>query len=67
MNQVTRDLFQAARTPQTMAKLGQEKVLDIIRPLGLAPKKSRYLVSLSKQVGHFLVLYSFLIDFLILR
>lgn len=48
VNQVTPALFRLADTPQAMAKLAVDDVYQIIRPCGLAPKKSRAIVGLSK-------------------
>ena len=47
VNKVTPTLFRAARTPKKMALLDQETVYNIIRPCGLAPKKSRAILKLS--------------------
>ena len=47
VNKVTSTLFRAARTPKKMALLDQETVYNIIRPCGLAPKKSRAIIKLS--------------------
>lgn len=48
VNQVTPALFDLADTPKKMAKVDLEKVYNIIKPCGLAPKKSRAIVELSK-------------------
>lgn len=50
VNHVTKDLFKLARTPYEMAKLNQNTVLNIIQPVGLAPKKSEYIVKLSQML-----------------
>ena len=47
VNEVTPELFRVAGTPKTMRKLGQEKILDIIRPLGLSKQKAKNLATLS--------------------
>ena len=47
VNEVTPTLFAAAKTPAEMAALGRERVLEIIRPIGLSPTKSKNLVGLS--------------------
>jgi endonuclease-3 len=48
VNNVTQKLFELAPTPQLMAQLPYDRVLDIILPVGLAPKKSKFLVDMSK-------------------
>lgn len=48
VNQVTRKLFSLANNPQSMLQLGQEQVLEIIRPCGLAPTKSKNIIALSE-------------------
>ncbi|MDV6029129.1 MAG: endonuclease III [Phycisphaera sp. RhM] len=48
VNEVTPELFRVAGTPQEMAALGQEKILQIIRPLGLSRQKAKSLDGLSK-------------------
>jgi endonuclease III len=48
VNEVTPALFKVAGDPRRMAALTPEQVLAIIRPLGLAPQKSRALVGLAK-------------------
>ncbi|KAA5538812.1 endonuclease III [Roseiconus nitratireducens] len=50
VNEVTPELFRVAGTPEKMAALGKDKVLDIIRPLGLSKQKAKNLVLLSKQL-----------------
>ena len=48
VNEITPELFQAASTPAEMAKLGEQKILKIIRPLGLSTQKAKSLAKLSK-------------------
>jgi endonuclease-3 len=50
VNEVTPALFAAASSPQQMARLEPAQVFQFIRPLGLAPQKSKALVGLSKQL-----------------
>jgi endonuclease III len=50
VNQVTPALFTRASTPEQMMNLTTEEVYQIIRPCGLAPQKSRAIVSLSKRL-----------------
>jgi len=47
VNQVTPDLFRVAATPNKMQRLGEAKILDIIRPLGLSKQKAKSLSGLS--------------------
>lgn len=48
VNEVTPALFKAAGDPRRMASMTAEQVLAIIKPLGLAPRKSRALVGLAR-------------------
>lgn len=48
VNEVTPELFRVAGTPEKMAALGQEQILEIIRPLGLSKQKAKSLDGLSK-------------------
>ena len=48
VNQVTPKLFAKANTPRKMSLLPVNIIYDIIRPCGLAPKKSKSIKSLSK-------------------
>jgi endonuclease-3 len=48
VNEVTKTLFKHASTAELMSKLEPSLVQSIIQPVGLAPKKSVYIVSLSK-------------------
>ena len=48
VNQITPLLFQLADNPFDMMKESVETVEDIIRPCGLAPRKSKAIVELSK-------------------
>ena len=48
VNEVTRELFRVANTPDLMAKLDQNEVQRIIQPVGLAPTKAKNIVALSK-------------------
>lgn len=50
VNLVTPTLFTLADTPEKMARQKEEKVYGIIKRLGLAPKKSKALVLLSKML-----------------
>ncbi|KAJ1380132.1 DNA glycosylase, partial [Ochromonadaceae sp. CCMP2298] len=50
VNEVTKTLFSMASTPQQMALLDPADVLEVIRPVGLAPKKSQFVVALSQKL-----------------
>ena len=48
VNTVTPLLFKEADTPQEMAKLPVERIIEIIRPVGLSPTKGRNIKALSQ-------------------
>ena len=48
VNKVTPILFKLASNPKEMSKIDANIIYDIIRPCGLAPKKSKAIHSLSK-------------------
>ena len=48
VNKVTPSLFKLASNPKEMSKIEVTIIYDIIRPCGLAPKKSKAIHSLSK-------------------
>ena len=48
VNKVTPELFSIANNPMKMARVNTNKIYSIIRPCGLAPKKSKAISSLSK-------------------
>jgi len=48
VNEVTPALFTLGPNPEVMAQRTPEQVLEIIRPLGLAPGKSKNVVALSR-------------------
>lgn len=50
VNRVTPELFRVAGTPKKMRALGRDKILEIIRPLGLAPRKAAALEELSAMI-----------------
>ena len=50
VNKVTPELFNKADTPSKMIKLSKEDIYLIIRPCGLAPKKSSAIYELSKTL-----------------
>ena len=50
VNEVTPDLFRIAGSPSAMKKLGEKKILEIIRPLGLSTGKSKNLAKLSRII-----------------
>lgn len=50
VNEVTPKLFRLADTPRKMVKLGEAKILAIIKPLGLAPQKAKAIAGLSAKL-----------------
>ena len=50
VNEVTPALFKTAGNPKQMYALGQEKILKIIKPLGLSKQKAKSLEGLSKRL-----------------
>ncbi len=50
VNEVTPALFALAKTPEAMAKIPRERVEEIVRSCGLAPRKSAAIVNLSKAI-----------------
>ena len=50
VNKATPALFRLAPTPEKMAALGEEKVADLIKTIGLFRGKARNVVALSKQL-----------------
>ena len=48
VNQVTPKLFKLANTPQEMVKVEVSEIENIIRPCGLAPRKSKAISNLSQ-------------------
>jgi len=48
VNEITPKLFDKADTPKKMLKFSQKELEKIIKPIGLAPKKSKAILSLSK-------------------
>jgi endonuclease III len=50
VNKATRALFQIADTPQKMLALGEEKVRDYIRTIGLYRNKARNVIALSEKL-----------------
>ena len=50
VNQITPKLFKRAKTPQDMVKLEVSEIEDIIRPCGLAPRKSKAISGLSQII-----------------
>lgn len=50
VNEITPELFRKAGTPAKMRRLGETKILKIIRPLGLSKQKAKNLAKLSEMV-----------------
>ena len=48
VNIVTKELFKLASTPEKMLRLGEEKIYDLIKTCGLAPKKAKAIVETSR-------------------
>lgn len=50
VNKVTPDLFSLCPTPAEMLSLGQSKLAKIIKPIGLAPAKSKNIINTCKII-----------------
>ncbi len=50
VNKATRHLFAAADTPQKMVALGEEKVRDLVKTIGLYRNKAKNVVALSQKL-----------------
>ncbi len=50
VNEVTPALFAEASTPEAMVELGPERILELIREVGLAPTKARNLWTAATQI-----------------
>jgi endonuclease-3 len=50
VNKATRGLFKAADTPQKMVALGEEKVRDYIKTIGLYRNKAKNVIALSEKL-----------------
>jgi len=50
VNTVTRELFKKANTARKMITLGKSKIRSIIRCIGIADRKSTYIIKLSKML-----------------
>ena len=50
VNQVTPALFARADTPEKMAALGADRILELIREVGLAPTKAKNVWSAANQI-----------------
>ncbi len=50
VNQVTPALFARGATPETMARLPEAEIRDLIRELGLAPQKAKSIKALSRML-----------------
>src|ERR1700737_4257775 len=50
VNKATRSLFAAAATPERMVALGEERVQDLIRTIGLFRTKAKNVVALSRKL-----------------
>jgi endonuclease-3 len=50
VNEITPELFRQASTPAKMRDLGERRILEIIRPLGLSTQKAKNLAKLSAML-----------------
>ena len=50
VNIVTKELFKIASSAESMLKLGEEKVYDLIKTCGLAPKKAKAIIATSEML-----------------
>ena len=50
VNQVTLNLFKQANTPQSMLKLGESKIKEIIYPCGFYNNKTKSIINLSQSL-----------------
>jgi len=50
VNQISPALFAAGPTPAAMAALGEGRIRELIREIGLAPSKAKYLANLSEAL-----------------
>jgi len=50
VNLATRQLFQLAPTPQALLALGEEKLADCIKTIGLYRSKAKYLIATARQI-----------------
>jgi endonuclease-3 len=50
VNQITPELFRVAGTPEKMASLRPEQILELIRQVGLAPTKAKNLWTAANQI-----------------
>lgn len=50
VNLYTKPLYEAADTPEKMLKLGQEKLVEFIKPIGLWKNKSKNIIALSRKL-----------------
>ncbi len=50
VNKATKDLFKVADTPEAMAALGEDKLRDYIRTIGLYRNKAKNVIALSHQL-----------------
>lgn len=50
VNFYTKPLYEVADTPQKILALGQEKLIEFIKPIGLWKNKSKNIIALSKKV-----------------
>lgn len=51
VNEITPRLFRQAGTPDAMVSLGENNILEIIRPIGLSTQKAKHLAKLASLVA----------------
>ena len=51
VNQITPSLFSMASDPETMAKLTEKQIYDVVKPCGLGPQKSKAIKELSAIIA----------------
>ena len=50
VNKATKKLFSIAKTPQKMVKIGEDKIIENIRTIGLYKNKAKNIISLSQKL-----------------
>lgn len=50
VNKATKDLFKTVKTPKQMVALGEDKLREIIKTIGLYRNKSKNVIALSRQL-----------------
>lgn len=50
VNEATKPLYEIVKTPEQMLELGEQKLIEYIRPIGLYKNKSKHILELSRQL-----------------